>query len=336
MTSFGTTLRQAREAQGLSTQDLALRTKIRGDYLRALEEGNVSALPERTFARSYLQRYARELGLDAQPLLADFDRMLPPAYASVSRPGPAGAPRRPVRRFPLLPFVGALAVLALAAGGWVILQNRAAPAAQTVEVTPVPSPSETPGPAPATAVKLSVSTVPAGAHVYLDNRDLGPAPVRSYPVQARAQAELRVEAPGRAPLRQAVDISRSRNLRVTLAVSGQGESRLADIAAPTRATPKPSGKATAATPAATSTKSPATPPAAKAGVRVSYSGPSWTRVTDAAGRVVFEGTPQPGTVKDFPAGVTIKTGNAGAVKVSVNGAAAVQLGQSGQVITRTF
>ena len=85
MTSFGAALRQAREGLGLSTQDVALRTKIRGDYLRALEDGNLAALPERTFARSYLTRYARELGLDPQPLLSDFDRALPAPAGSSAR-----------------------------------------------------------------------------------------------------------------------------------------------------------------------------------------------------------------------------------------------------------
>ncbi|MCD0158262.1 DUF4115 domain-containing protein, partial [Deinococcus sp. 6GRE01] len=62
----------------------------------------------------------------------------------------------------------------------------------------------------------------------------------------------------------------------------------------------------------------------------------WTRVTDAAGRVLYQGTPPAGTVKGFPKGVTIRTGNAGAVKVAVNGAAPAPLGQAGQVVTRTF
>ncbi|MCD0162743.1 DUF4115 domain-containing protein, partial [Deinococcus sp. 6YEL10] len=57
---------------------------------------------------------------------------------------------------------------------------------------------------------------------------------------------------------------------------------------------------------------------------------------DAAGRVLYQGTPPAGTVKGFPKGVTIRTGNAGAVKVAVNGAAPAPLGQAGQVVTRTF
>ncbi|MFD1730003.1 helix-turn-helix domain-containing protein [Deinococcus malanensis] len=80
----------------MSTQDVALRTKIRGDYLRALEDGNIALLPERTFARSYLQRYARELNLDPTPLLADFDRSVPSTQdLGMTRGGRTSVPPRP-------------------------------------------------------------------------------------------------------------------------------------------------------------------------------------------------------------------------------------------------
>jgi len=92
--SFGNELKAAREAQGLGIQDLAQRTKIRGDYLRALEAEDLSGLPERTFSRAYVQRYARELQLDAAPLLRDFDRLSP---QRPNRSTPCGR-RRPARR----------------------------------------------------------------------------------------------------------------------------------------------------------------------------------------------------------------------------------------------
>src|SRR3712207_5900393 len=75
--TIGEQLRAAREATGLDVREFATRTKIRIDYLTALEEGNMSALPERLFTRSYLQRYAHELGLDENALLAEFDRVVP-------------------------------------------------------------------------------------------------------------------------------------------------------------------------------------------------------------------------------------------------------------------
>ncbi|WP_230289425.1 RodZ family helix-turn-helix domain-containing protein [Deinococcus sp. 14RED07] len=97
--SFGAALKQARESQGLTTQDVALRTKIRGDYLRALEDGNTSLLPERTFARSYLQRYARELSPASAPQAApDFTIPPPTDFKEVTHaldPRRDGRPRGP-------------------------------------------------------------------------------------------------------------------------------------------------------------------------------------------------------------------------------------------------
>ncbi|GAA5440540.1 RodZ domain-containing protein [Deinococcus caeni] len=351
--SFGAALKQARESQGLSTQDVALRTKIRGDYLRALEDGNTSLLPERTFARSYLQRYARELSLDPAPLLADFDRSVPAsAEMTQSLRGPAARPGRKAGAGgrslnPALLAGVATGVIILGAGGYYALgalKPAPAPAAVTPAVTPEPTP------APVTTVRLSVSSVPTGARVYLDNRDLGVTPVRSFPVDARHNAQLRVEAPGRAPLKETVDLSRSRNLRAQLRPTGQNSAlvdlnaaRAARAAAAAAAAAAPTTPAattpapTAPTPTTPATTPPATtPPAAAQAVNVTFSGASWTRVTDAAGRVLYQGTPPAGTVKGFPQGVTIRTGNAGAVRVGVNGAAPAPLGQVGQVVTRTF
>ncbi|WP_189069608.1 RodZ domain-containing protein [Deinococcus radiotolerans] len=339
MTSFGAALRQAREQLGLSTQDVALRTKIRGDYLRALEDGNLSLLPERTFTRSYLTRYARELGLDPQPLLQDFDRTSPaPAGSSQSaRP----VPRR--RRVPVTLIAALLGGLLIVGASGYLLSQRATRPAPVVQADPAP----TPAPAHAATVRLTVKVTPPGARVYLDNRDLGSAPILAFPVDARTQAELRVELSGREPLRQAINVTRSRNLRVNLNVKGK-PSVLTDAAAPaprpasaqttTRgaATPGQGTQTTPAQGAATDTRTPAAAPATPSGVQVSYSGPAWTRVTDASGRILFEGTPTAGTVKSYPKGVTIRTGNAAAVKVSVDGAPGAALGQAGQVVTRSF
>ena len=340
MTSFGAALRQAREHLGLSTQDVALRTKIRGDYLRALEDGDLTLLPERTFTRSYLTRYARELGLDPQPLLNDFDR---------ASPAPAGssqlARRVPARRRAPVPLIAALlgGLLIVGAGAFLLSQRAQQPAPASTTVA-VPEPT----PAPATTVRLTVKVTPPGARVYLDNRDLGSAPILAFPVDARTQAELRVELSGREPLRQTINVTRSRDLRVALNAKGT-PSVLTDAAAPAPKAPSArptSGQTTPTQPVTAQGKSAqntpaqgaaATPGAPKpTAVQVSYPGPSWTRVTDASGRILFEGTPAAGTVKAFPKGVTIRTGNAAAVKVSVDGAPSAALGQAGQVVTRNF
>ncbi|WP_291430513.1 helix-turn-helix domain-containing protein [Deinococcus sp.] len=354
--SFGTDLKQAREIQGLTTQDVALRTKIRGDYLKALEDGNTSLLPERTFARSYLQRYARELNLDPAPLLAEFDRSVPadasqtlrgpavkgaPGPGSAATAGGSGSTRRGTGN-PAILTAAVTALIVFGAGGYYAYSSFLKPA--PTSVTPAVPVAE-PTPAPVVTVRLSVSSVPSGAQVYLDNRDLGVTPVKSFPVNARTNALLRVEFTGRAPLKQTVDLSRSRNLRAQLNPASSTLTDLAAKQAADQAAARAAAKA-AASPATDATKQPTTtPPAAAAkpaasppaqAVNVTFTGAAWTRVTDRSGRVLFEGTPPAGSVKGFPAGVTIRTGNAGVVNVSVNGAAATSLGQPGQVVTRQF
>lgn len=342
--SFGSTLKLAREAQGLSTQELSLKTKIRGDYLRALEDGNTALLPERTFARSYLQRYARELGVDPAPLLTDFDRLLP-ASPEVAQSLQSQAVRNQAGQRGLGLGPAALAALAsaaviLGAGGYYLFNRPAAAPAPTVTVTPTQVP--VPSPAPARTVRLSISSVPPGAKVFLDNRDLGVTPVKSFPVDARQNAVLRVEYSGRQSINQTISLQTGRNLRAQLLPTSQGNSSLTDLAALPQAAPKPA--ASVSTPGKSAQNSqatkPATPSTAKpttaAAVQVTFTAPSWTRVTDKTGRVLFEGTPAAGTTKAFPVGVTIRAGNAGAVSVSVNGGAALAMGSSGRVVTRSF
>lgn len=62
--SLGAELRQAREAQGLSRQDLADRLRLGQEQLRALEEGDTGHLPELVFVIAQLRRVAGALHVD--------------------------------------------------------------------------------------------------------------------------------------------------------------------------------------------------------------------------------------------------------------------------------
>ena len=61
---FGLTLKAAREARGLTLQELSDSTKISVSVLRALEDSEVSRLPGGVFGRSFVRVYASEVGLD--------------------------------------------------------------------------------------------------------------------------------------------------------------------------------------------------------------------------------------------------------------------------------
>lgn len=65
----GGRLRLAREARGLSVEDLVRTLNLPRRVLLALEDDDYTALPPATFVRGYIKSYARLLGLAPQPLL---------------------------------------------------------------------------------------------------------------------------------------------------------------------------------------------------------------------------------------------------------------------------
>ena len=50
MESIGEFFRQVRETKGLTIEEVASKTRIRADFVRALEEGNFAKLPDQVFA----------------------------------------------------------------------------------------------------------------------------------------------------------------------------------------------------------------------------------------------------------------------------------------------
>ncbi len=69
--SVGATLRAAREAQGLTVEEIAERVKFSVRQVEALEQDDMAHLPQGTFLRGFVRSYARVLGIDeAQLLLA--------------------------------------------------------------------------------------------------------------------------------------------------------------------------------------------------------------------------------------------------------------------------
>lgn len=65
---IGATLRSSREALGISVEEAAWRTRIKPDYLRALEDERFEDIGHHAVARGHLHTYARYLGLEADAL----------------------------------------------------------------------------------------------------------------------------------------------------------------------------------------------------------------------------------------------------------------------------
>lgn len=80
MASFGAQLKQEREKQKVSLDDISLTTKISTRMLRALEEEHFDQLPGGIFNKGFIRAYARCLGLDEDQAVADY-------LATINPPG---------------------------------------------------------------------------------------------------------------------------------------------------------------------------------------------------------------------------------------------------------
>ncbi len=72
MPEIGSSLREARMRARIDITEAEADTKIRGKYLRALENEEWDLLPGPTFVKSFLRTYADYLGLDGRMLVEQF------------------------------------------------------------------------------------------------------------------------------------------------------------------------------------------------------------------------------------------------------------------------
>ncbi len=119
MTGMGPELRRVREARGETLEDAAHVLRLDPRHLKALEDGDLAALPEGPFAAGWLRAYRRHLGLSVES-----DRRIP-----IRRLDPDRVPLWAVRA-----VAGGLAVLALLLAGLYALPKNADPIAPAVVV----------------------------------------------------------------------------------------------------------------------------------------------------------------------------------------------------------
>lgn len=72
MEPIGEFFKQVRETKGLTIDEVASKTRIRTDFVKALEDGNFAKLPDQVFARGFVRSYARSLGLDEEDAIHRF------------------------------------------------------------------------------------------------------------------------------------------------------------------------------------------------------------------------------------------------------------------------
>jgi cytoskeleton protein RodZ len=93
--TLGETLRAAREEARRSVEDLSRATRIRGQLIRGIESDDFSACGGTVYARGHVRSLATALGLDPEPLVAEFD-----AAHAVAAPAPREIFEREVLAIP--------------------------------------------------------------------------------------------------------------------------------------------------------------------------------------------------------------------------------------------
>ena len=73
MFEIGNSLREARLRRHIEFSDAEHGTKIRGKYLRALEDERFELLPSHTYIKGFLRSYAEYLGLDGQLYVDEYN-----------------------------------------------------------------------------------------------------------------------------------------------------------------------------------------------------------------------------------------------------------------------
>lgn len=149
--SIGETLAEERQRAGLSVTQVSLQTRIRETVIRGIEADDFSACGGNFYARGHIRSISRVIGIDPEPLVAEFDAAHGGAPQPVSAVS-AFEPEQPVvfreRKAPNWSAAMALALALVVIYGivQVVGHDRGGErrTAQQVAGTPAPSPSTPP------------------------------------------------------------------------------------------------------------------------------------------------------------------------------------------------
>lgn len=126
MKTVGSLLRETREAQFYSLEDVERKTKIRREMLQLLENDDFEHLPPATFVRGFIRNYGKLLGLEPEKLLAlwrrDFEAQKHPPVVMKSFSDPLRTPR--FRLTPQYVFGSVVAIVVVSFFGYLWFEYR--------------------------------------------------------------------------------------------------------------------------------------------------------------------------------------------------------------------
>ncbi|QXZ15596.1 helix-turn-helix domain-containing protein [Pseudomonas sp. AO-1] len=309
----GETLRQARESNGWSLAEVALKLNLTVTSLSNLEAGAFDKLPGHTFARGYIRAYAKLLGMDQTVLVQQFDQSTG-TDSQGSNVHALGRIEEPVRvSHTILRIVSLLLLIAVIGGGFVWWQDQ-------------------------TSLRTKDLTSLAPEHVEVEGAD---GTTQIHPIdepEDQAVAEGQAEGATALALPQSETTAESTGAEPAAPAAAPAAPAVTPAApahtpAPvvaTPATPAPNvpaapapavtAPAVAATPAPTA-EAAAAPAAGDGQVQLQFSADCWAQVTDGRGKVLFSGLKHKGdsvSVSGKPP-LAVRLGVARAAQVSYNG-----------------
>ena len=294
----GETLRQARESNGWTLAEVALKLNLTASSLSNLEAGAFDKLPGHTFARGYIRAYAKLLGMDQASLVHEFD-LITGTDANGSNVHSLGRIEEPVRvSHTILRIVSLLLLLAVIGGVFFWWQDQTSMRAKDlVGLTPE-------------HVEVEGADGKTQIHPLDEPEDQAVAQSR---VEDDAAAQPEPEQAGSTAL---VLPAASATPSATPAASAPAPAVAPQPVTPAAATPAAPVSAPVAA-AATSTE-----PVAGAGkVKINYTADCWTQVTDGTGKVLFGGLKRKGETLDVSgkAPLGLRLGYARGAQVTYNG-----------------
>lgn len=306
----GETLRQARESNGWSLAEVALKLNLTVNSLSNLEAGAFDKLPGHTFARGYIRAYAKLLGMDQTALVQQFDQSTG-TDSQGSNVHSLGRIEEPVRvSHTILRIVSLLLLFAVIGGGFIWWQDQTSSRTKD-QVSLSPEHVEVEGADGTTQIHpLDEPEDQAVAQGQAEGSTSLALPQSENSTEAPAEAEA--TAPAAAPTAPAAPApaapTRSTAPVVTTPVAPT---------APVVSNPPASASVTPTIPAPAA----AAPAAGQGQVQLQFTADCWTQVTDGSGKVLLSGLKRKGenvSVSGKPP-FSVRLGFARGAQVSYNG-----------------
>ncbi|MDP8568446.1 helix-turn-helix domain-containing protein [Methylophilus aquaticus] len=290
----GGQLKAAREALGLSIHEVSGQLRLGISQIQAIEQDDFAKLPQQSIVRGFIRNYARLLKVEAEPILAAYQRLVPTeaplplsvkSNANTSVIGKTHRPVRPQRYINLLIFLLLLSILTY------FYINHIKPQTQKEATLPLD------------AGNISQSA----EHIEL------PAPAVTTPIEESANNNI-----------QPAPVVEGGPAETTPAISGEGQPVHETASTPATLSGQPLENTVVSTPTPAASNTPLTTLKAvnptKTQLAFKVTEDSWIRVEDGQGNKVFSEVLTAGTERSItvekPLSITV--GHASGTQLSID------------------